>query len=217
MTADFSHSGLQSGCLDFTRAETPATSGDAIDVPEITSTLLPVPMPADAMVSPGAVTSGFTTLIEPWVPREENDDSVSLIAGVMSLIVAWLAPSKVTSSVPASTAGVSRSVCALGSWITGMTLLPVMPAAKTSKFEVKIAPTAPAAATLAERATDPHWRVASLSSQYSQATLSLTAAASVSVSGSQPSLLLTPGPKAPGIFTTAPVTGSPVGPLVAQG
>src|SRR3954453_14070779 len=137
MTADFSHSGLHAGCLDFTRAETPATSGDAIDVPEITSTLLPVPMPAEAIVSPGAVTSGFTTLIEPWVPREENDDRGSLIAGVMSLIVAWLAPSKVTFR-PLSTELWSRSVCALGSWMTGMTSLPVMPAAKTSRPDVKI-------------------------------------------------------------------------------
>ena len=81
MTAALSHTGVQVGCLDFTSAETPATSGEAIDVPEITSTLLPVPMPAEAMVSPGAVTSGFTTPSDPWVPREENEDRVSLIAG----------------------------------------------------------------------------------------------------------------------------------------
>src|SRR3954469_17358323 len=109
ITADFSHSGLQSGCWDFTRAETPATSGDAIDVPEITRTLLPVPMPAQAMVSPGAVTSGFTTPSDPWVPREENDDRVSLIAGVMFLTVACSEPSNVTFS-PLSTELCSRSV-----------------------------------------------------------------------------------------------------------
>ena len=77
---------------------------------------------------------------------------------------------------------------------------------------MKIAPIAPAAATLPDRATEPHWRVESLSSQYSQATLPATAAASVGESASQPSLLLVPGPKAPGIFTTSPVTGG----LLAQ-
>ncbi len=122
-------------------------------------------MPAEAMVSPGAVTSGFTTPIDPCGPREENDDRVSLIAGVMSLMVDWSEPSKVTFSVPASTAGVSRSVWAFGSWMTGIVSLPVMPAPNTSRSEVKIAPIAPAAATLPDRATEPHWRVASLSSQ----------------------------------------------------
>ena len=123
MTAALTWSGVQPGCLDFTSAETPATSGVAIDVPEMTRTLLPVPMPAEAMVSPGAATSGFTTPIDPCGPREENDDSVSLIDGVMSLIEDCREPSNVTFSVPASTAGVSRSVWALGSWITGIKAL----------------------------------------------------------------------------------------------
>src|SRR6476661_9331914 len=101
MTAALTWSGDQLGCLDFTSAETPATRGVAIDVPEITSTLLPVPMPAEAMVSPGAATSGFTTPIDPCVPREENDDRVSVMDGVMSLIEDFSEPSKVTFSVPA--------------------------------------------------------------------------------------------------------------------
>src|SRR5689334_16144115 len=103
MTAALIICGVQVGCLDFTKAATPVTSGEAIDVPEMTRTLLPVPMPAEAIVSPGAVTSGFTTPIDPWVPREEKDERVSLMDGVMSLTVAWRLPSKVTLSVPAST------------------------------------------------------------------------------------------------------------------
>ena len=133
-------------------------------------------MPADAIVSPGAATSGFTTPIDPCVPREENDDSVSVMDGVMSLIEDFSEPSNVTFSVPASTAGVSRSVWALGSWMTGISALPVIPAPNTSRLEVKIAPIAPAAATLFDRVAEPHRRVASLSSQYSQATLPATAA-----------------------------------------
>ena len=110
MTAALSFSGPQVGCSPLTSAETPATSGDAIDVPEITSVLFPVPMPAEAMVSPGAVTSGLTTPIAPCSPREEKDDRVSLIEGVMSLIVDWYLPLNVTFSVPAVTAGWRRSV-----------------------------------------------------------------------------------------------------------
>ena len=75
-------------------------------------------------------------------------------------------------------------------------------------------PIAPAASTLADRAAEPHWRVLSLSSQYSQATLPATAAVSVGVSGSQPSVL--PDPKVPGIAATSPVTGCPLGPLFGQ-
>ena len=40
----------------------PATCGVAIEVPESTSTSLPVPMPAATMLTPGAVTSGLRAL-----------------------------------------------------------------------------------------------------------------------------------------------------------
>ncbi len=160
------------------------------------STLLPEPMRAELTVSPTAATSGFTTPTEPWSPRELNDDNVSVIAGVMSLIVPVSAPSKVTSRVPASAAGRSLSVPAFGTWKTGISLSPVIPAPKTSRLEVKIEPIAPAAFTLPDRPTEPQRRVASLSSHSSQATLPATNAASSTESGSQPSAL------SPGIVTT---------------
>ncbi len=72
------------------------------------------------MVSPGAATSGLTTPSEPCVPRELKLESVSSIAGVTSWMVACSEPSKVTFSVPASTAGRSLSVPTLGSWNTGI-------------------------------------------------------------------------------------------------
>src|ERR1700730_1726783 len=41
------------------RAAIPAVIGHAIEVPELTSASNPVPMPADATLTPGAITSGF--------------------------------------------------------------------------------------------------------------------------------------------------------------
>ena len=115
MTAALILFGGQLGCRDLTSAATPAVTGAAIDVPEMTSTLLPVPTPAEAIVSPGAVTSGFTTPIEPCVPREVNEEMVSVMPGFTSLTEAARLPSKVTFRVPASTAGRSLSVPVFGS------------------------------------------------------------------------------------------------------
>jgi len=43
-------------------AATPDVCGAAIDVPDRTAAPLPVPMPVDRMLTPGAVTSGFSAL-----------------------------------------------------------------------------------------------------------------------------------------------------------
>src|SRR2546422_5146673 len=43
-------------------AATPATCGDAIDVPESAAPALPVPMAVEMMLMPGAVTSGLRPL-----------------------------------------------------------------------------------------------------------------------------------------------------------
>src|SRR5438309_3462364 len=43
-------------------AATPATCGEAIEVPEIAAPALPVPMPVETMLTPGAVTSGLRPL-----------------------------------------------------------------------------------------------------------------------------------------------------------
>jgi len=47
------------GCACLVSAATPAACGDAIDVPEIVAAPLPVPLPVDTMLTPGAVMSGF--------------------------------------------------------------------------------------------------------------------------------------------------------------
>ncbi len=48
-----------SGCAWRTRAAMPATCGDAIEVPLITSRSLPEPTAVEEIVSPGAATSGL--------------------------------------------------------------------------------------------------------------------------------------------------------------
>src|SRR5262249_21143920 len=51
----------------------PAVCGDAIDVPEITAKPLPVPMPAEITLTPGAVTSGLSQLSPVRAPPDVND------------------------------------------------------------------------------------------------------------------------------------------------
>ncbi len=51
---------LQSGCAALTKAATPEVSGVAMDVPLMTSGLVPVPAEAEMMPTPGAATSGLT-------------------------------------------------------------------------------------------------------------------------------------------------------------
>ena len=47
------------GFFCLTSAATPAVIGHAMEVPEATSEPVPVPMPADVTLMPGAMTSGF--------------------------------------------------------------------------------------------------------------------------------------------------------------
>src|SRR5262252_7392912 len=51
----------------------PEVCGAAIDVPESTANVFPVPMPAEAMLTPGAVTSGLSQLSPVRGPPEVND------------------------------------------------------------------------------------------------------------------------------------------------
>ena len=53
-------------------AATPAACGDAIDVPEIVAAPLPVPLPVETMLTPGAVTSGFRKLSPVRGPPDEK-------------------------------------------------------------------------------------------------------------------------------------------------
>lgn len=60
-------------CAWRVRAATPATCGDAIDVPESTAESLPVPTPTELMLTPGAETAGRRPLSPLRGPPEENE------------------------------------------------------------------------------------------------------------------------------------------------
>ena len=62
----------QSGCACFTSRAVPAVCGVAIEVPDSVSGPLPVPMPAEAMLTPGAVTCGFNALSPERGPADEK-------------------------------------------------------------------------------------------------------------------------------------------------
>src|SRR5215831_2186462 len=64
---------LQVGCAWRVSAATPATCGEAIDVPEMTAAWLPVPLPVEMMLTPGAVMSGFRKLSSERGPPELNE------------------------------------------------------------------------------------------------------------------------------------------------
>src|SRR5258705_1754908 len=51
----------------------PAVWGEAIDVPDSTAKLFPVPLPAEKMLTPGAVTSGLSQLSPVRAPPDVND------------------------------------------------------------------------------------------------------------------------------------------------
>ena len=53
-------------------AATPATCGDAIEVPEIVAGPLPVPTPVETMDTPGPVMSGFNPLSPVRGPPDEK-------------------------------------------------------------------------------------------------------------------------------------------------
>ena len=60
-----------SACLACaTSAATPATCGDAIEVPEMIAMPLPVPLPVEMTLTPGAVMSGLRSLVPTVGPPE---------------------------------------------------------------------------------------------------------------------------------------------------
>src|ERR1700682_2797249 len=68
--AAFKYSAFQSGCACLTSAAMPAVCGVAIEVPELKTDLLPVPIATEAMLTPGAVTSGLKALSPERGPNE---------------------------------------------------------------------------------------------------------------------------------------------------
>ena len=86
------YSTLHVGCAWRVSAATPATIGEAIEVPEIRVPWLPVPEAVDWMLTPGAVTSGLSQLSPLRGPPElklANPRNPGL-AIVVLLSVAWL-------------------------------------------------------------------------------------------------------------------------------
>ena len=67
----------QSGCACLTSAAVPVTCGAAIEVPESLSAPIPVPIPAEKMLTPGAVMFGFRKLSPDRGPHDEKLASVS--------------------------------------------------------------------------------------------------------------------------------------------
>src|SRR6266513_3736736 len=61
---------FQVGCAWRVSAATPATCGEAIDVPDAAAPALPVPLAVEMMLTPGAVTSGLRPLSPPRGPPE---------------------------------------------------------------------------------------------------------------------------------------------------
>ena len=177
-----------------TSAAMPAVAGAAIDVPLADTPSFPVPDAAEKIVAPGAETSGLT-LPAIAVPREVNDASVSVGSvgpgGTMRRIVLRRsALSVAVTAVPASRASRRALVPVALVSTTGMSGLPAMPTPKRTSAEPRMAPVAPAATALAERAPDPQRRWTSSSSHRSSATLPATLAASAALKGLQPSVLL---------------------------
>src|ERR1041385_8565651 len=68
---------FQSGCACLTSAAMPVVCGVAIDVPDSITASVPVPIPAEAMLTPGAVTSGFSALSP---GRGPNDEKLAIAA-----------------------------------------------------------------------------------------------------------------------------------------
>ena len=72
MIAALMSSTLQDGCACRVSAATPATCGEAIEVPEIVAAPLPVPTPVETVDTPGAEMFGFRPLSPVRGPPDEK-------------------------------------------------------------------------------------------------------------------------------------------------
>src|SRR5690348_6171510 len=176
------------GCAATTSAARPAACGVAIDVPLSLRPPLPVPMPAERIVLPGADRSGLP-MYPSVMPRDVKPTTWSFHAGSTCLVARnrlWL---KVTVVLSTPAPRISSPAVLVMSTI-GIDALPATPAANRSSSSWATTPIAPAAVALFARVAEPQRRVASLSVHSTQATLPLTPAASAAEYGKQPSGLL---------------------------
>src|SRR5690625_2900822 len=148
MSADCMAAGDQSGCTAVSRVAAPATCGEDIEVPEIAFQVPPSgsPTPYAAMMStPGAVTSGVTTSIDGFGPRELNDACVPVHGLSRSnsaplMLAVWsdpwsshafsVSPSAYVRCTPGTANGSAKRESALGSSFTWT--MPPPPAAATA-------------------------------------------------------------------------------------
>src|SRR4051794_3782491 len=90
-------------------AATPATCGDAIEVPESVAAPLPVPTPVDTIDTPGALSCGLRKLSPKRGPLDENDATASK-AGLGTVVLDAVArpPSASLSLAPSEVVPVGR-------------------------------------------------------------------------------------------------------------
>src|SRR6476620_5790570 len=189
MMAALTSSTLQLECAPRTSAASPATCGEAIEVPLSAMPSLPVPTATEKVVTPGAATSGLMLFVTP-MPREEKPASWSMAPLLTietelrrSLVMVTL------TGVPAS----SWLLMALVPWLTrsiaGMTSEPVTPDEHELTSLPKMTPAAPPVAALPERPAEPQRRPVP-SSHMVMTILPATLVASLGESGEQASVLL---------------------------
>ena len=79
----------------------PATCGAAIEVPDMNTPWLPVPMPVEKMLTPGAEMSGFKWPSPPRGPAELKDANCPKVglANVLAVSVAPVEVPRITASV----------------------------------------------------------------------------------------------------------------------
>src|SRR6187455_2509033 len=86
MIAALIASGFHFGCACCTSAATPATCGEAIDVPDRDSCRLPLPEKVEIVGLPGAEISGFSTLSPLRGPPELNDATPEICDGAFAIV-----------------------------------------------------------------------------------------------------------------------------------
>src|SRR5207245_9507112 len=90
----------QSGCACMVSAALPATCGAAIEVPDMNTPWLPVPMPVEKMLTPGAEMSGFKWPSPPRGPAELKDANRPKVglANVLAVSVAPVEVARITAA-----------------------------------------------------------------------------------------------------------------------
>src|SRR5262249_46036019 len=138
---------FQPGCACRTSAAVPATCGEACEVPEIVAPPFVVPLPAETMLTPGAVMSGFSELSPSAGPNELKLASCVNVGFAMLLFVSVAVLPSAPRATAASSSRMPRNgmVTFAGSAVSG--LLVIGPSTGGKPGEVLIIATAAAPAS----------------------------------------------------------------------